>query len=129
VRGISLKKNQKVVSLIIACKDDQKDAAVLTATQHGYGKRSPLEEYGKKGRGGQGVISIQVSKRNGNVVGARLVRDGDEAMLITTGGTLIRTRVSEISVVGRNTQGVRLIGLDEGETLAGVEKVVESDEE
>jgi len=129
VRGISLKKNQKVVSLIIACKDDQKDAAVLTATQHGYGKRSPLEEYGKKGRGGQGVISIQVSKRNGNVVGARLVRDGDEAMLITTGGTLIRTRVSEISVVGRNTQGVRLIGLDEGETLAGVEKVVESDDE
>jgi len=129
VRGISLKKNQKVVSLIIACKHDQKDAAVLTATQHGYGKRSPLEEYGKKGRGGQGVISIQVSKRNGNVVGARLVRDGDEAMLITTGGTLIRTRVSEISVVGRNTQGVRLIGLDEGETLAGVEKVVESDDE
>jgi len=129
VRGIALKKNQKVVSLIIACKADQKDMAVLTATQNGYGKRSLLEEYGKKGRGGQGVISIQVNKRNGNVVGARLVREGDEAMLITTGGTLIRTRVSEISIVGRNTQGVRLIGLDDGERLAGVERVVESDDE
>jgi len=129
VRGIALKKNQKVVSLIIACKAEQKDTAVLTATQNGYGKRSLLEEYGKKGRGGQGVISIQVNKRNGNVVGARLVREGDEAMLITTGGTLIRTRVSEISIVGRNTQGVRLIGLDDGERLAGVERVVESDDE
>ncbi|MHB8428807.1 MAG: DNA gyrase C-terminal beta-propeller domain-containing protein, partial [Acidiferrobacterales bacterium] len=126
VRGIALPEGQSVVSLIIAGASEG-ETAVLTATVRGYGKRTPLSEYPRHGRGGQGVISIQVSERNGPVVSATLVRTDDEVMLITDGGTLIRTRVSEISVVGRNTLGVRLIELGEGEKLAGVEKVAESE--
>ncbi len=126
VRGIGLSEGQAVVSLIIAGATEA-EAAVLTATVRGYGKRTPLAEYPRHGRGGQGVISIQVSERNGPVVGATLVHGDDEVMLITDGGTLIRTRVSEISVVGRNTLGVRLIELGDGEKLAGVEKVAESE--
>jgi DNA gyrase subunit A len=130
VRGLALKEGQSVVSLIIACGDGVSEgAAVLTATANGFGKRTPLADYPTHNRGGQGVISIQVSERNGAVVGACIVEDDDEVMLITTSGTLIRTRVKEISVVGRNTQGVRLIETSEGEQLAGVEKVAESDEE
>jgi len=130
VRGITLKKKQSVVSLIIVCPDSVSESStVLTATQYGYGKRTLLSEYPSHRRAGQGVISIQVSKRNGPVVGACSVDDPDEAMLITSGGTLIRTRVNEISVVGRNAQGVRLIGLDEGEHLAGLERVAESEED
>jgi DNA gyrase subunit A len=102
---------------------------VLTATVKGYGKRTPFPDYPKHHRGGQGVISIQVNERNGEVVGAVLVKDEDETMLITDAGVLIRTRVKEISVVGRNTQGVTLIDLGEGEKLAGVEKVAEANEE
>jgi len=128
VRGISLPDGQSVVSLIISGPGDEQ-STVLTATMNGYGKRTPLADYPKHHRGGQGVISIQVNERNGAVVGAGLVGDEDEIMLITDAGVLIRTRVKEISVVGRNTQGVTLINLGEGEKLAGVEKVAESDEE
>jgi DNA gyrase subunit A len=128
VRGLSLQDGQSVVSLIIAGAQDE-SAAVLTATVNGYGKRTPLADYPKHHRGGQGVISIQVNERNGEVVGAGLVKDEDEIMLITDAGVLIRTRVNEISVVGRNTQGVTLIDLGEGEKLAGVEKVAEADTE
>jgi DNA gyrase subunit A len=130
VRGIMLQKDQSVIALIIACPDAVSGATtVLTATKNGYGKRTPLEDYPKHRRGGQGVISIQVSERNGPVVSACVVGDEDQAMLITSGGTLIRTRAKEISIVGRNTQGVRLIGLEEGEHLAGLERVAESEDE
>jgi DNA gyrase subunit A len=127
VRGLTLGEGQSVVSLIVAGAADE-TTAVLTATVNGYGKRTPLAEYPKHHRGGQGVISIQVNERNGDVLGAGLVKDDTEIMLITDAGVLIRTRVNEISVVGRNTQGVRLIDLGEGEKLAGVEKVAESDD-
>ena len=125
VRGIMLKKGQSVISVIIACADAG-DATVLTATKNGYGKRTLLTDYPRHRRGGQGVISIQVSKRNGRAVGACLTTGEDEVMLITDGGRLIRTRTREISIVGRNTQGVHLIDLSEGERLAGMEKVAES---
>jgi len=124
VRGIRLAPGQKVIALIIV-----DDGAVLTATENGYGKRTLVSDYPTHGRGGQGVISIQGSERNGDVVGAVLVRDEDEIMLISNGGTLVRTRVNEISVMGRNTQGVRLISLHSEEKLVGVERVVEVQEE
>ena len=120
VRGIKLQSGQRVISLIIAS-----DSPVLTATQNGYGKRTLAEDYPVYGRGGQGVIAIQVTERNGAVVGAVSADDTDEVMLISGGGTLVRTRVNEISVMGRNTQGVRLIALDEGEQLVGIERVIE----
>ncbi|OGI41150.1 MAG: DNA gyrase subunit A [Candidatus Muproteobacteria bacterium RBG_16_62_13] len=130
VRGLSLGKDQSVIGLIIATPADAKgEPQVLTATATGYGKRTPLSDYPKHHRGGQGVISIQVNDRNGAVVSACLVNDKDQVMLISSGGTLIRTRVSEISSVGRNTQGVCLMEPDEGETLAGMEKVAEPEEE
>lgn len=120
VRGITLQEGQKVISLIIA----QDTGDILTATEKGYGKRTPISEYRLTGRGGQGVISIQVNERNGNVVGATQVTPGEEAMLITDRGTLIRTRVDEISVVGRNTQGVRLINLSDDEKLIQIQRIV-----
>ena len=126
VRGIKLKDKQKVVSLIVA-KKEQGD--ILTATENGYGKRTDISEYRSSGRGGQGVISIQVSERNGRVIGAIQVSDLDEIMLITNGGTLVRTRAKEISVVGRNTQGVRLINLSQDERLISIERVQEDIEE
>jgi len=131
VRGIELKEKQTVVSLIIVDKSSGANdlATVLTATRNGYGKRTLLSEYPAHRRGGQGVISIQASERNGPVLGACLVEQDDEVMLITDQGTLIRTRVKEISVIGRNTQGVRLIELSEQERLAGLEKVAETDED
>ncbi len=128
VRGIVLRPKQAVIALIIAGADESAEAAVLTATRNGYGKRTPFADYTRHHRGGQGMISIQVSERNGPVVGACIVAPEDQAMLITSGGTLIRTRVKEISVVGRNTQGVRLIDPDEGEYLAGLERIAEADE-
>ena len=128
VRGIVLRPKQAVIALIIAGADEPAEAAVLTATRNGYGKRTPFADYTRHHRGGQGMISIQVSERNGPVVGACIVAPEDQAMLITSGGTLIRTRVKEISVVGRNTQGVRLIDPDEGEYLAGLERIAEADE-
>ena len=122
VRGIRLQPTQRVIALIIA---DQGD--VLMATENGYGKRTGIDEYPVHGRGGQGVISIQGSERNGDVVGAVLVNDDDEIMLISNAGTLVRTRVNEISSMGRNTQGVRLINVGDHETLVGVERVLEVD--
>jgi DNA gyrase subunit A len=118
VRGIKLAEGHKVISLLLA-----DDGFVLTATENGYGKRTPVSDYPVHGRGGLGVISIQTSKRNGLVTGAERVSEDDEIMLITNGGTLVRTRVDEISVMGRNTQGVRLISLGEGEKLSGVERI------
>ena len=124
VRGIKLADNQKVISMVIASQGH-----VLTATEHGYGKRTPIDDYPSHGRGGQGVIAIQTTERNGDVVGAALVNEGDEVMLITTGGTLVRTHVDEISVMGRNTQGVRLISLGENERLSGLEPIIEEQSE
>ncbi len=129
VRGLQLGSEQSVIALIIAHGGAaEARATVLTATRNGYGKRTPLSDYPRHRRGGQGVISIQVNERNGPAVGACLVSEEDEVMLITSGGTLIRTRVAEISEVGRNTQGVRLIDLGDGEGLAGMEIVAESEE-
>jgi DNA gyrase subunit A len=98
---------------------------VLTATQNGYGKRTDIEDYPQKSRGGVGVISIQVTKRNGPVVSAVAVENDDEIMLISGQGTLIRTPVKDISVFGRNTQGVRLVNLSELEQLASIERIIE----
>jgi len=117
VRGIRIDETHDVISLIIV-----DEGFVLTVTEMGYGKRTPIDEYPVHGRGGQGVISIQTSKRNGAVVGARLVGDDDEIMMITDGGTLVRTRVNEISIQGRNTQGVTLIRLDNGELVVGLDR-------
>jgi DNA gyrase subunit A len=126
VRGMRLAKGQHVMSLLIA--SDEK-LSVLTATENGYGKRTPVSEYTRHGRGTQGMIAIQCSERNGKLIGAQLVATEDEIMLITTGGVLIRTHVSEVREQGRSTQGVRLINLvDDGEKLAGLEKIVEPDE-
>ena len=122
VRGITLLDGAKVIALIVAGETEDK---VLVATENGYGKRTPLDDFPVKGRGGQGVIAIQTTARNGAVVGATLVADDDEAMLITNGGTLVRTPVADISVVGRNTQGVRLIRLTEGEKLVEIERIAE----
>ncbi len=118
VRGIKLNEGQRVISLLLAGEGD-----VLTVTENGYGKRTPMAEYPVHGRGGVGVISIQTSARNGDVTAAELVKGDDEIMLITNGGTLVRTRVEEISSMGRNTQGVRLITLSENEKLTGVERI------
>ncbi|MBS4017752.1 MAG: DNA gyrase subunit A [Dechloromonas sp.] len=123
VRGMKLQEGQTVISLLVA-EDDQQ--TVLVATENGFGKRTVLADFRHSGRGTQGVKAIADSERNGVVVGAKLVGDDDEVMLITTGGVLIRTRVSEIRGMGRATQGVTLISLDEGEKLAGLEKVAES---
>ena len=118
VRGIRLKEGQRVISLIISA-----EGTVLNITENGYGKRTRLEEFTRHKRGGQGMIAMQTSERNGAVVGATLVNDTDEIMLITSGGVLVRTRVNEISVVGRNTQGVRVIRLDKKEKVVGVDRV------
>jgi DNA gyrase subunit A len=99
------------------------DGPVVIATQHGYGKLTDIDEFPRQGRGGQGVIAIRTSERNGAVVGALQVSQDDELMLISQIGTLVRTPVSEVSVMGRNTQGVRLIRLDEGDRLVGLERV------
>ena len=118
VRGIRLLPGQQVISLIIAT-----EGKVLTVTENGYGKRTLLSDFPIHRRGGQGVIAIQTSKRNGAVVGAALVADQDEIMLITDAGTLVRTRVSEISVVGRNTQGVKVIRLSKDEKVVGIDRL------
>lgn len=118
VRGIKLKDGQHVIALMLA---DQ--GAVLSVTENGYGKRTAVELYPLQGRGGQGVTSIQTNERNGKVVGATLVDEDDEIMLISDGGILVRTAVKDISLMGRNTQGVRLIRLDEDEKLVEVERV------
>jgi len=124
VRGMQLEAGQQVIALLVA--EDERQS-VLTATENGYGKRTPITEYTRHGRGSKGMIAIATSERNGKVVAATLVRDDDEIMLITTGGVLIRTRVAEIRQMGRATQGVTLIALDAGTTLTGLQRIVESD--
>ncbi len=124
VRGIRLAAGQRVISMLVLGEADRSLHALI-GTERGYGKRTPLAEFPQHNRGGQGVISIQTSGRNGDVVGAQLVGDDDEMMLITNGGTLIRTRVAEVSVLGRNTQGVRLINLSEDERLISLNRVEE----
>ena len=129
VRGMLLEADQKVISMLVA---DSEDYSVLTATQNGFGKRTPIAEYTRHGRGTKGMIAIQTSERNGKVVAAVLAGLGEtreEIMLISTGGVLIRTRVTDIRVMSRSTQGVTLINLDDGTYLAGVEKVIETEEE
>lgn len=119
VRGIRLSESQSVISLVVA----KPEGTILTATENGYGKRTDVEEYRTSGRGGQGVISIQVTERNGKVVRAQQVDDGDEAMLITDKGTLVRFKVGELSIIGRNTQGVRLINVSSGELVVGMQRI------
>ena len=124
VRGMMLEDSQSVISLIVAGDESQ---SVLTATENGYGKRTSIVEYTRHGRGTKGMIAIQTSARNGKVVGAVLVNPLDEIMLITSAGVLVRTRVSEIREMGRATQGVTLINIDEDSYLSGVRRVAESD--
>jgi DNA gyrase subunit A len=126
VRGMRLPEDERIISMIIANEDG---GAILTATEFGYGKRTNLEEYRVQGRGGQGIISIQTSVRNGNVVGAVQVTDENQIMLISDGGTLVRTPVKDVSIVGRNTQGVKLINLTKNEKLVGLERVLEDESE
>ncbi|MGE3919834.1 MAG: DNA gyrase subunit A [Gammaproteobacteria bacterium] len=122
VRGVKLKDAQKVISLVIA----NNSGAILTVTQNGYGKRTDIEEYRVTGRGGQGVISIQVNERNGLVVAAEQVFPGDDMMLISDKGTVVRSPVDEVSVVGRGAQGVRLITLSDNELLVGMQRISEA---
>jgi len=124
VRGMKLAEDDQVVSLIVPANEGD----VLTVTQNGYGKRTTLEEYPTKGRATQGVVSIKVSDRNGPVVGAVQVEDGDEFMMITDAGTLVRTRVAEVSQVGRNTQGVTLIRTSEDESVVALQRIDEIEE-
>ena len=127
VRGMRLVEGQTVIAMLVADTTENKAYSVLTATENGYGKRTSIDDYRHSGRGTQGVIAIDTSTRNGALVAATLVTEDDEVMLITTGGVLIRTRAAEIREIGRTSQGVRLINLDEGEKLSGLEKVAESE--
>ena len=126
VRGMLLDGGQRVISMLAAENESQ---TVLTATENGYGKRTPISEYTRHGRGTKGMIAIHTGERNGNLVGAVLVEEKDEGMLVSTGGVVIRTKVAQIREQGRSTQGVTLINLDAGTSLAGIEKVLESDDE
>ncbi|PRG98038.1 DNA gyrase subunit A [Burkholderia multivorans] len=125
VRGMQLDEGQQVIALLVAGSEDQ---SVLTATENGFGKRTPITEYTRHGRGTKGMIAIQTSERNGKVVAATLVDAEDQIMLITTAGVLIRTRVSEIREMGRATQGVTLISLDEGTKLSGLQQIAEAED-
>jgi DNA gyrase subunit A len=125
VRGIRLGEGHDLISLIVP----QEGGRLLTVSENGYGKRTEMPDFPTKGRGNKGVIAMQCSERNGNLVGAVQVFDGDELMLISNQGTLVRTRADEISVLGRNTQGVRVIRTKEGESLVGVERIDEPEEE
>ncbi len=124
VRGMMLEDGQSVIAMLVAEDENQ---SVLTATENGYGKRTSIVEYTRHGRGTKGMIAIQQSERNGKVVAATLVHADDEIMLITDTGVLVRTRVSEIRELGRATQGVTLISLDEGAKLSGLQRIVEND--
>ncbi len=135
VRGIRMKPGQQVIALMVLPAAGQDDAAsneaneptILTATENGYGKRTLISDFTRKGRGGQGVIAMKTSERNGKVVSAHIVSGADEVMLITDGGILIRTRVGEISTLGRNVQGVRLISLGNDDRLVSVSNIVDPD--
>ena len=123
VRGIRLPGGHRVISLIIP----DEDGFVLSASENGFGKRTSTEDFPIKGRGAQGVIAMQTSERNGSLVAAVQVSDGDELMLISNLGTLVRTPADDVSLLGRNTQGVRLINLRGDEKLVGVERIVETE--
>ncbi len=123
VRGMKLPEGSRVISMLVA---DDASKSVLTATENGFGKRTPVTEYPRHGRGTQGVIAIQTTERNGKLVAAVLVDENDEVMLVSTGGVLIRTAAGQISKMGRSTQGVSLINLDPGTKLAGIEKIAEA---
>jgi DNA gyrase subunit A len=125
VRGMNLAKGGKVIAMLVAENEEQ---SVLTATENGYGKRTPIIEYTRHGRGTQGIIAIQTSERNGKVVAATLVNTEDEIMMIGTNGVMIRTRVREIREMGRTTQGVTLINLGKDDKLAGLSRIAESEE-
>jgi len=125
VRGMQLESGQRVISMLVAANEN---FSVLTATENGFGKRTPIAEYTRHGRGTKGMIAIHTNERNGEVVGALLVQPDDELMLISTGGVLIRTLVKEIREMGRSTQGVTLINLDDGTKLAGIEKIIETED-
>ncbi len=125
VRGMRLEGDSKVIAMLVA---QDEDVTVLTVTENGYGKRTLINDYTRHGRGTKGMISIQTSERNGKVVSALLVNDNDEIILLNSAGKLVRTRVNEIRVLGRNTQGVRLISMDPGVTVIGVERVTENDD-
>ena len=124
VRGMALEDGQSVIAMLVA---DSEKQSVLTATENGYGKRTPVAEYTRHGRGTKGMIAIQSSERNGKMVAAILVEENDEIMLITNSGVLVRTRVSEIRQLGRATQGVTLIDVEDGDTLSGVQRIVETE--
>jgi DNA gyrase subunit A len=124
VRGINLAKGHKLISLIVP----QEGGRILTVTENGYGKRTENAEFPAKGRGGKGVIAMSTSERNGSLVGAVQVWDTDEMMLISNQGTAVRTRVDEVSLLGRNTQGVRVIRTRDGEALVSVSRIVEDDD-
>ncbi len=126
VRGIRLQDGQRVISLISTLGDGS-DGDILTVTENGYGKRTVVAEYREVNRGAQGVTSIQTTERNGKVIGAKLVQPTDEIMLVTDGGTLVRTKVDEISVIGRNTQGVRLIRVSDDEHVVALQRIEEVD--
>ena len=126
VRGMNLDEGQIVIALLVAQNEQQ---SVLTATENGFGKRTPITEYTRHGRGTKGMIAIQTSDRNGKVVAATLVEPTDEIMMITTGGVLIRTRVSEVREMGRATQGVTLIAVEDGAKLSGLQRILEADSE
>lgn len=127
LRGMRLPENGRIVSLLTA--EIGSDLQVLTATQNGYGKRTPIADYTRKGKGGQGIIAIDTGERNGELIGAALVSPADDLMLITSGGVLIRTKVEQVRETGRAAAGVRLINLDEGTTLVSLERVAESEED
>ena len=118
VRGVRLTDEQRVNALIVA-----EQGFILTASQNGFGKLTPLDDFPRHGRGGQGVIALQITDRNGRMVGALQVSVDDEIMLMSQNGVLVRTPVRDISIVGRNTQGVRLIRLEEGDQLSGLERI------
>ena len=118
VRGVKLSEEQRVNALIVVDK-----GYILTASENGYGKLTPIEDFPTHGRGGQGVIALQLTERNGAMIGALQVTADDEIMLMSQAGVLVRTPVSNISIVGRNTQGVRLIRLEEGDRLSGLERI------
>ncbi|MGE5466143.1 MAG: DNA gyrase C-terminal beta-propeller domain-containing protein, partial [Ignavibacteria bacterium] len=126
VRGMMLEEGQSVICMLVS---EGEEVNVLTATENGFGKRTPIGEYTKHGRGTKGMIAISTSERNGKVVGAVLVQPEDEVMLISTGGVMIRTKVQQVRETSRSAQGVTLISLDDGTKLAGIEKVIETEEE
>ena len=124
VKGITLEKDQSVISLIMPDNNNQ----ILTVSENGFGKRSKVDQFRKTKRGAKGVIAMQLSERNGKLIAANEVTENDQVILISNKGTLVRTKVSEISIIGRNTQGVRVIKLKANELLNGMALTIEDDE-